>query len=57
MLKAWKDIYPHCGTPELYDLALDYKIAAQERLTENMQDAEWLKNNPAAPNGLFQPMN
>jgi len=57
MLKAWKDVYPHCGTPELYDLALDYKIAAQERLTENMQDAEWLKNNPAPPNGLFQPMN
>ena len=55
-LKAWKDVYPHCGTPALYNLALDYKLAAQERFKENKQDAEWLRNNPTPPKGLFQPM-
>jgi len=56
-LGEWKGVYPLCGTPELYDLTLDYKLAAQERFMENMQDGEWLKKNPNPPTGLFQPTN
>ncbi len=44
--------YPQCGTPELYDLTLDYIIAAQGRRSQNMEDAECLKM--PVPNGLFQ---
>ena len=56
VLKAYKDIYPYCGTPELYNLALDYRLAATDRLNENTQDAEWLKTHPTRPAGLFQPV-
>jgi len=31
VLAQLKDKYPSCGTPELYDLALDYKLAADKR--------------------------
>lgn len=51
-LKELKEVYPQCGTPELYDLTLDYVIAAQERRSQNMEDAECLKT--PVPNGLFQ---
>ena len=56
-LRDRKGAHPSCGTPELYDLTLDYKLAAQKRFMENIQDAEWLKKNPNPPNGLFQPTN
>ena len=51
-LKELKDVHPHCGTPELYDLTLDYMNAAQHRFSQNMEDAECLKT--PVPNGLFQ---
>ena len=47
-----KEVYPHCGTPELYDLTLDYKIASQKRYAQNTEDAECQKI--PVPNGLFQ---
>jgi len=31
VLAGLKDKYPHCGTNELYDLVLDYKLAADKR--------------------------
>ncbi len=46
-----KEQYPDCGTPELFDLALDYKNASDERYEQNLQDSECLKNTP--PNLLF----
>jgi hypothetical protein len=46
-----KDIYPASGTPELYDLALDYKLQADKRFYQNLEDAEWAKSE--MPKGLF----
>ncbi len=50
-LKSLKEKFPHCGTPEVYDLALDYKLASEERYTQNLRDSECL--NKAIPVGLF----
>jgi len=50
-LKTLKNDYPLCGTPELYDLALDYKNAASKRHQLNREAMEW-KNAPMPP-GLF----
>ena len=50
-LKDLKDVYSDCGTLELYDLTLDYMIAAQNRYTQNREDAECL--NVPVPRGLF----
>jgi hypothetical protein len=51
-LKQWQEVFPNCGTPELYDLTLDYKNEAYKRYSQNLQDAdECLKNPP--PHGLF----
>lgn len=30
-VKSLKDQYPYCGTPELFDVLLDYKLACDER--------------------------
>lgn len=53
VLKAVKETYPDCGTPQLYDLTLDYKIAADKRHYQNLEDAECAQTPP--PNGLFPP--
>ncbi|MBI4659039.1 MAG: hypothetical protein HY735_09360 [Verrucomicrobia bacterium] len=50
-LKGLKDQFPDCGTPELYDLVLDYKNAADERYYQNVHDSECLKTPP--PDHLF----
>lgn len=50
-----KDIYSGCGTPELYDLTLDYRREAEERYNQNIKDAECQKN--PLPAGLFPKMN
>ena len=55
VLKNLKDIYPQCGAPELYDHTLDYKMAADERYYENLQDAECAKISQ--PVGLFPKSN
>lgn len=53
VLKAFKDTYPLCGTPGLYNLTLDYKNAAAKRYHQNLEDAECAQTPP--PNGLFPP--
>src|SRR5947209_4398638 len=36
-LWKFKNLYPGCGTPELYNLALDYRQQAQERYQRNLE--------------------
>jgi hypothetical protein len=50
VLRKLKDLYPHCGTPELYDLTLDYRQQAQERYLSNSEDSQCQIPIPA---GLF----
>jgi len=50
-LQTLKEKYPHCGTPDLYDLALDYKGESDKRYYQNLQDAECARRPP--PKGLF----
>src|ERR1043166_968605 len=45
-----KDLYSGCGTPELYDLALDYRQKADERYHDNLEDA---RCQTPVPKGLF----
>ena len=51
LLKEAKGKFPNCGSPELYDLALDYRLAASERLHQNREDEACGKI--PAPKGLF----
>ena len=53
-LKGLKAIYAHCGTHELYDLALDYRMEAEKRYLQNLQDSEC--SNIPVPEGLFPKM-
>lgn len=43
-LAELKGIYPECGTPELYNLALDYRSAAQERFEVSLSAKECQTN-------------
>lgn len=54
-LRNLKDLYPKCGAPELYDLALDYRKEADERYQQNLQDAKCQKI--PVPKGLFPKLN
>jgi hypothetical protein len=49
VLRELKSTYPNCGTPELYDLMLQYRGEAQERYYQNLQDSEC----QTTPAGLF----
>jgi hypothetical protein len=51
-LKKLKDKFPNCGTNSVYDLALDYKLASDERYCQNLRDSEC--QNLKIPAGLFQ---
>jgi hypothetical protein len=51
VLRKLKDAFPNCGTPELYDLTLDYKSEADKRYYQNLQDSECTRTE--APTGLF----
>ncbi len=51
VLKDLKDRYFYCGTPQLYDLILDYRGEAQKRYYQNLQDSEC-----QIPPGLFPEM-
>ena len=51
VLKAQKERFPHCGTPDLYDLALDFKLASDRRYRENLEDSECPQTT--IPKGLF----
>jgi hypothetical protein len=50
-LKGLKDKYPHCGTPALCDLALDYKLASDKRHRQVMEEIACRKME--FPKGLF----
>ena len=50
-LKSLKDSRSECGTPQLYDLALDYKNAAFKRYQLNQEALQWEKTE--IPEGLF----
>ena len=39
-LKGLKDLYPDCGAPELYDYALDLKLAAGSRRNNAKEELE-----------------
>lgn len=52
VLKGLRNVYPHCGTPELYNLTLDYRLAAEKRQLQNLEDSEWAKT--PLPDKLFQ---
>ncbi len=45
-----KNLYSGCGTPELYDLALDYRQQAEERYRANLEDSQC---QTPIPKGLF----
>ena len=47
--KELKERFPLCGTPELYNLALDYRSQADKRFHQNLQDSEC----STPPEGLF----
>ncbi len=54
-LKELKDVYPECGTPELYNLTLDYMLEADKRYYQNLEDSECAKT--PLPQGLFPETN
>src|SRR5207248_1344907 len=37
---SFKDRYPECGTPQVYDLALDYKLACDKRHRGVLEEIE-----------------
>jgi len=39
VLSTLKDKYPSCGTPQLYDRVLDYKLAADKRYRGAIEEA------------------
>jgi hypothetical protein len=50
-IREFKDLYPYCGAPELYDLTLACWSEAEERRQANAKDAEWMSK--PIPAGLF----
>jgi len=54
VLSLLKDRYPGSGTAELYDLALDYKAAAEKRYQSNLE-ATLCQKTPL-PEGLLPPL-
>jgi hypothetical protein len=50
VLRKFKDLFPECGTPELYNLTLDYRQEAEDRYRQNSEDAQC---QTAIPAGLF----
>jgi hypothetical protein len=55
ILADLKHKYPYCGTSELYDLVLDYKLAADKRYTGTLEEATCQKTE--FPKGLFPKLN
>ena len=43
--------YPKCGAPELYDLVLDFKLAADKRHKGTLEELECQKTE--FPEGIF----
>ena len=51
VIAGLKDRFPDCGTPELYNLVLDYKLASDVRRQEALEETECLTKT--FPMGLF----
>ena len=41
-VKDLREQYPHCGTPELYDQLLDYKLACSDRVDHVVEELQCL---------------
>ena len=54
-LFSLKEVYYDCGTPALYDLALEYKSACQRRYHDSQEEAA-CQNQNKIPAGLFPVM-
>ncbi len=54
-LFSLKEVYHDCGTPALYDLAVDYKSACQRRHADSQEEAA-CQNENRIPAGLFPAM-
>ena len=54
-LSSLKGKYPHCGTPELFDLTLDYGRACEDRLRDIEEEIECQKID--LPKGLLPELN
>lgn len=54
VLSVLRHKYPLCGTPELYDLVLDYKLACEKRYTGAME--ELACQSTSFPKGLLPEM-
>jgi len=50
-LKALKDKFPREGTPELYELAIDYKLASEKRSSRTVEAIQC--QSIPMPEGLF----
>jgi hypothetical protein len=55
VLQTYKDLYPDCGTSELYDFTLACWSEAEDRRRANAKDAEWMST--PIPAGLFPNQN
>ena len=54
-LVALREKYPYCGTQEIYDLALDYKKACEDRLRDAEEEIECQRMD--LPKGLLPELN
>ena len=54
ILSSLKNKYPYCGTPELYDMVLDYKLACDKRYRGAMEELACQKTE--FPKGLLPEM-
>ena len=52
-IQGLRDAFPDCGTPELYDLVLDFKLACDARRTRALEEIECQKTPTLS--GLFPP--
>ena len=55
ILTSLKHKYPDCGTPALYDMVLDYKLACDKRYRGAMEELACQKTE--FPKGLLPEMN
>jgi hypothetical protein len=53
ILRDLKVKYPECGASEVYNVTLDYRVQAQKRYFQNLQDSEC----QTMPEGIFPPVN
>jgi hypothetical protein len=53
ILKDLKLKYPTCGASEVYNVTLDYRVQAQKRYFQNLQDSECR----TIPEGIFPQVN